>query len=149
MHWDAGSRQSTGTTISAYFERNRAEYYQRLLAVTQRTEWHEWIIYVLRGVAEQSRDAAERAQRLQDLQAGWRRQLIAQHAPARAMDLADHLFEMPVLTIPRAQKLLGVTYHAAQSNVERSVAAGILRLVGESGQGKTFVSDAIMRAVCE
>jgi Fic family protein len=135
--------------LSAYFERNRSEYYERLLAVTQQGAWRPWIVYFLRGVTEQSRDAAGRAKRLQDLQAGWRGRLIAQRAPARAMNLVDHLFHTPVLTIPRVQKLLGVTYHAAQSNVERLVAAGILRLVGESGQGKMFVADEIMRALSD
>src|SRR5438093_2787845 len=42
--------------LSAYFERNRNEYYRRLLAVSQNGEWIEWLSFFLRGIAEQSRD---------------------------------------------------------------------------------------------
>lgn len=135
--------------LSAYFERNRAAYYARLLAVTQHGAWRDWTVYFVLGVAEQSRDAAGRAKRLQDVRAAWHQQLIKQHAPVRAIHLVDHLFDTPVLTIPRAQRLLNVTYHAAQNNVERLVAAGILRFAGESGQGKAFVADEIVRVVSE
>ena len=45
--------------LSAFFERNRDEYYRRLLAVSRDGQWLEWISFFLRGVAEQSRDAVK------------------------------------------------------------------------------------------
>jgi hypothetical protein len=57
------------------------------------------------GVIEQSRDAAGRARRLQDL-ALWR-------ASTLLPKLADGPFESPTLTIPLAQRLLDVTHHSA------------------------------------
>jgi hypothetical protein len=44
--------------------------------------------------------------------------------PAR---LVDALFDVPVMTIPRAGDLLGVTHRAATQHVERLVALGILK----------------------
>ena len=35
--------------LSAYFEATRQEYYARLLRVTERGEWEEWLTYFLRG----------------------------------------------------------------------------------------------------
>ena len=35
--------------LSAYFEATRPEYYARLLGVTERGEWEEWLVYFLRG----------------------------------------------------------------------------------------------------
>ena len=36
--------------LSAYFEATRQEYYARLLGVTRRGEWEEWLTYFLRGL---------------------------------------------------------------------------------------------------
>jgi len=37
--------------LSAYLERNRQEYYRRLLAVSQRGEWNEWIGFIWKACA--------------------------------------------------------------------------------------------------
>ena len=52
--------------LSAYFERRRQDYYNLLLGVSERGAWHEWVMFFLRGVAEQAVDANNRAKRLQD-----------------------------------------------------------------------------------
>ena len=35
--------------LSAYFESTRPEYYARLLGITERGEWEEWLVYFLDG----------------------------------------------------------------------------------------------------
>jgi Fic family protein len=106
--------------LSAFFERNRADYYDLLFAVSERAAWNEWLMFFLRGVAEQSRDAIIRAKQLQDIQQ-WRQQLTQARSSALLLRLADSLFEMPILTIPQACKLLGVTYPSAQRIVRKLV----------------------------
>src|SRR5262249_10488995 len=46
--------------LSAFFERNRSDYYDHLLAISERGAWNDWLTFFLRGVAEQSRDAIHR-----------------------------------------------------------------------------------------
>ena len=53
--------------LSAYFERDRDEYYDQLLRVSATGDWQAWIRYFLRGVAEQASDALIRSRRLRDL----------------------------------------------------------------------------------
>lgn len=53
------------------------------------------------------------------------------------------------MTIPRAEKLLGVTYHSARRTVEKLVTAGILRQAGEGSYDKLFVADAVLQIVGE
>ena len=65
--------------LSSYFEATRQEYYARLLGVTDRGEWEEWLAYFLRGVALQAQDAVDRIQRMDDLLSDWR--LSAVHRP--------------------------------------------------------------------
>lgn len=135
--------------LSAYFERHRDRYCDLLLAVSQRGAWRDWVLFFLQGVAEQSRDASARARRLQDLQAEWRAKVAMVRSSGLLSRLADHLFLSPVITIPQAQKVLGVTYHSAQGNVEKLVGAGILIAGPESPRGKLFVAQEILRILSE
>ncbi len=134
--------------LSAFFERYRSDYYNWLLAVSQRGAWREWVVFFLRGVAEQARDAVKRAKRLQDLQMEWRRRLqTAPRVSGRLLQLVDLLFENPVITIPQVQRSLGLSYRGAQNNVERLIQEGILRQTGESSYGKTFAAEGIVQII--
>ena len=133
--------------LSAFFSRHRQDYYDLLMAVSERGAWTEWISFFLEGVAEQSRDAVFRARRLQDLRTDWHERLTEARASALLLQLADHLFDSPVITIPEAERLLGVTYRSAQLNVEKLVDADILRQVGEADYRKTFVAGEILDIV--
>lgn len=131
--------------LSAYFERQRLQYYDLLLAVSERGAWREWLLFFLRGVAEQARDASLKAKQLQDLQTSWRNALTRTRAPALALKLADTLFQAPMVTIPQAAKLLDVTYHSAQRNVEKLVEAGILVNVADLPGRKLFLAQDILQ----
>jgi Fic family protein len=96
--------------LSAYFERERQAYYDLLWAVNARGDWRAWVLFFLRGVAEQAQDAGARAKRLQDLQAEWRAHVAQERAPALTLNLVDELFRSPMVTIPLVAKLLNVTY---------------------------------------
>ncbi len=135
--------------LSAFFDRRRDEYYDLLLAVSERGAWREWVEFFLRGVAEQALDAIARAKRLQDLQSEWHARLTQARASTLLLRLVDSLFTSPVLTIPQAQDLLDVTYPTAQRNIQKLVDAGILQQVGESSYGKTFVAEKILQAISE
>ena len=58
--------------LSAFFEATRADYYDRLQGVHARSEWNEWLVYFLNGVARQSEDALSRADRINRLIGRWR-----------------------------------------------------------------------------
>lgn len=131
--------------LSAFFEHHRQEYYDLLLGVNERGDWREWVGFFLRGVAEQSRDAAARARGLQDLQLAWRQRLTTARSSALLLRLADSLFESPILTIPQAQRLLGVTYRSAQQSIERLVSMDILHRGGGAQYGKVFVAREVLR----
>ncbi len=135
--------------LSAYFELRRQEYYDLLLVVSERGAWQDWLIFFMRGVAEQARDAVTRAKQLQDLQLEWRKRLTHARASALLLRLADSLFESPLLTIPQAQRILNLTYRSAQLNVEKLIAAGILQSVDDSSYGKSFLAAEILEIISE
>ncbi len=134
--------------LSAYFERDRDLYYDRLLATSRDGAWREWILYFLGGVAMQARDATERAKRLQDLQQEWRGRVTQARSSALLLKLVDSLFRSPVLTIPRAARLLDVTYPTAKSNVEKLVRTGILHpFRGGTSYGRRFWAPDVLNVI--
>lgn len=77
--------------LSAYFERHRDEYVDGLLGVSQRGAWEEWVAFFLRGIAEQSRDAIRRSQRLLALQQSYHHKLHQARGTAPQFQLVDEL----------------------------------------------------------
>lgn len=130
--------------LSAFFERHRSEYYRLLLEVSQQGNWIGWIKFFLRGVAEQSIDAFNRANQLQQLSIRYRDMLHQKKAFANTLQLAELLFRTPVLSPKSVSVALNLTYVAAQKNIDKLVAAGILREMTGRKRGRTYVAHQVM-----
>ncbi len=131
--------------LSAYFERRRQDYYDLLLAVSERGAWREWVTFFLHGVAEQAVDANNRAKRLQDLQIEWRKRLqTTARTSAYLLQLVDELFFSPTVTVPQVQKRLGVTHRAANRMVQRLVRENILQPIPGSMRNRQFKAAEIL-----
>jgi len=133
--------------LSAFFERHRRDYYRLLLQVSQHGNWNDWIIFFLRGVAEQAEDAIVRANKLQKLSSEYRDQLQASRSSAALLKLADRLFKTPIITVQAATKILGYSQPSAQHNIDRLVEAGILQEVTGGQRGRIYVANRIMGIV--
>ncbi len=135
--------------LSAFFERHRQEYYDLLLAVSRRGAWGEWVAFFARGVAEQARDAALRARRLLDLwQALRHRAAAAVHSPA-ILRLVDEMFASPFLTANHVKELMAMSFKSAQKNIDKLVAAGLLREVTGQKRNRVYCADEILRLLDE
>lgn len=130
--------------LSAFFERNRDEYYRLLLSVSQKGTWREWIKYFLQGVAEEAKDALERANLVIDLWTFYRQKIQNERHSVSTLTLLDEIIKTPVMTYPKAQKILGVTNRAARQNVDKLVELGLLREITERERYKIFVATEII-----
>ena len=84
--------------ISAYFEANRDEYYARLLAISEQSDWTGWIKFFLRAIIEQ---AAKNSQKAQDIMSLYNemKEKIANLTHSRfAIQTLDFLFHRPIFT---------------------------------------------------
>jgi Fic family protein len=132
--------------LSAYFERHSKDYAELLLSVSQRNAWLEWIRFFLRGVAEQSTDAAQRCTKLLHLWQEYRARMQDVHAPALSLKLVDHLFTQPLMTVRHAQDLLGgVTYATAKNNLDKLAAAGIVKEEQSFQRQRLYIANKILR----
>ncbi len=114
--------------LSAYFKRHQTQYYDALLNVSTRGAWHEWVIFFLRGVSTQSRDAWKRTQQLAKLRDDYKRRLAGPRASAGPQRLVDELFSIPTISVRMAMEILGVTYPAARSSIEKLLEAKIVEI---------------------
>ena len=112
--------------LSAYFERDRSAYYDQLFRLSATGDWETWVVYFLKGVAEQARDALLRVRRVRELHERKRQVLLERRESANALLLLDEIFARPVMTAVEAAKLLDVTPAGARRILERLVQAGIV-----------------------
>lgn len=133
--------------LSAYFERHRQAYYDGLLGVSARGDWRGWVLFFLRGVAEQAADAVGRAKALQDLRDVWRERFTRTRTSSKMLEAVDLLFEQPVFTIPQVQERLGVAYNSARSYVDRLETSGLVIPFGDRNYGRSFLAPAILDAI--
>jgi Fic family protein len=131
--------------LSAYFEHYRQDYYDLLLTISRDGHWREWILFFLRGVESQARDAIQRAKVLQDLQADYRLRLQHTRASALPLKLVDILFESPYVTISLVQARLETTHRTASLTIQKLVEVDILDEVGSRSRNKIFVAAEILR----
>jgi Fic family protein len=135
--------------LSAYFEANRQEYYDRLMGVSQSGDWDGWLKFFLLGVSAQSLDAFSRISGLQNLRSAYQARLQSERAAGRLLQTLDVLFEHPILNVRQVETALGVQYKVAQRYVNKFVELGILREITGKARDRAYRADEIFRAIEE
>jgi Fic family protein len=133
--------------LSAYFDANRQEYYDRLLRVSQQGDWEGWLNFFLFGVSVQALDAIKRITRLQELYSNYQDRLQSERAAKRLHQTLDLLFERPIISVRQVETALFVTYHSAQRYVDKMVEIGLLREVTGQARNRLYRSDEILNAI--
>lgn len=133
--------------LSVYFERYRQEYYDRLLAVSQRGAWDEWLRFFLRGISIQAQDSIVRLDRLQGLRTKYQAIAISERNSSRMEQVLDFLFMRPILSIRQLEDGLAINFVTAKRYIEKLVVAGILHEVTGYSRNRIFRADEILKAI--
>ena len=129
--------------LSAFFDRHLAEYYHGLLNVSRKSRWSAWVKFVLRAFIDQSDEAINTIEKLEGLRIKYRGVLHDRNASGNTITMMESLFENPYISIPLAQKRLGVSYNSAKGAVMTLVEAKILVQTGIPHRSKIFVAAEI------
>ncbi|RNJ77893.1 MAG: Fic family protein [Nitrosopumilus sp. H13] len=129
--------------LSEYFEEHREEYYAGLMAVSQKSQWYEWIEFFLEAFSEQAERTIKSIKGLQGLREKYKKTLMEKRRSSKAVFLLDHIVSNPYMTIPMAQKILNVTYPTAKTAVTALVDAGILTEVETVMAKRVFMAQEI------
>ena len=130
--------------LSAFFEKYRREYYDRLIAVSQRGEWEEWINFFLRAIAVQSKDAALNSKAILNLLENYRDRIQEKRTSIYVTMLLDELFKNPYVTIPRAAVKLKTSFHTAKAAIEKLKKVNILVEITDKQRGKVYCAKELL-----
>ena len=131
--------------LSEFFEKYRAEYYSRLLGVSQRGDWQKLIEFFLRGVIYQSKDAISDAKKILHIHADYKNKLEkTKKIPESAHRLIDEIFLNPVISISGLSKKWNLPFNSVKTGVSRLIQIGILRETEGRRRNKLFIASELM-----
>jgi len=128
--------------LSAYFEAHRADYYDLLQGVRTRGEWMPWLRFFVAGVCETAERAIDQTRTLTHMRRGYRA-----HLKGHAFRLVDELFRTPYVTVPEAQRALGVSNPTARKAVRELEAVGLLEELEEKRWPRAYLARPILDAI--
>ena len=127
--------------MSAYFERYKDEYTDKLFRVSTDGDWDSWIEFCLRGTIAQANDSIHKCDALLRLQRNYADRLSG--GSIRLRQIVDCLFSDPLIGISEAARRLHVSYNTARDDIARLVQARILRQIPDY-HPKAFYSAEIL-----
>jgi Fic family protein len=128
--------------MSELFERHRDEHFKGLFEISTRAAWTQWVEFCLQGVAEQARQTVARCHKLRTIRESYLAKLPDTHGSVRLHEIVEGLFHSPFVRVTDAQQKLRITYPTAKADLNRLVAAGILRELPHA-RTKTYYARAI------
>lgn len=127
MVWE-GLLDSPYLYVSPTLERRRQDYYDGLLAVSQRGAFFDWIGFFLDAVRATATETLDRLESLLALNFAFEQRLSSLQSQ-KPLQVARCLFQFPYITVPVARRLLQSTSRTAQQAIDRLVEAKILTLL--------------------
>jgi Fic family protein len=129
--------------LSHYLRGNRAEYYDRLMAIRLRGDWEGWLRFFLIGISETATEATATAQAILDLRER-HRELAGQQAGVNGMRLHDLLFDRPLVNVNLVKDRLGVSFATANSLVKGFEGIGLLTEITGGRRSRVFSYDSYL-----
>jgi len=133
--------------LSVYFERYRQEYYDNLLAVSQRGDWEAWLRFFLRGVSSQAQDSLVRMQQLEAIRTKYEPLVKSDRNSERMGAVLDFLFARPILSAKQLAESVSMPFKTARQYIEKLAKAGILREVTGNARNQIYRADEIFGAL--
>ena len=84
--------------ISAFFERNRDEYYERLLAVSRDDDWNGWCEFFLKAVTEQAHENLRKTNDILKLYENMKNKIVEITRSQYSIHTLDFIFSRPIFT---------------------------------------------------
>jgi Fic family protein len=133
--------------LSAFFEKNKALYYDNLTRVREKSDLIQWLKYFLIGVQETSAKAVETLSAIMQLKANLEQDIHNQlgRRSHNGLKLLTHLFKSPVVTVKNVEELCGLSTKAANGLVYTFEANEWLKQIGSSERYRSFIFEPYLR----
>jgi len=120
---------------SAYFNRHKVEYVERMRAVSEEGAWDEWLTFFLEGLRTQAKTSYDRTHRLRELQDRYEETYPGNTSTDR---FARQLLQYPYFTPPDLVEYLDVSRRTAYKVVDDLEADGLVEEVTGKERGKEY-----------
>jgi Fic family protein len=133
--------------LSTWLEPRRTQYIDHLLNVSATGDFDPWVAFFAEAVKARSEAASDAISRLLTIRQEFTDELHRRGCRGSVVTLAGDLIGFPVLDVPQARDLLGVSYQAANAAVARLVDFGILREVTGGSYGRVFRCERVFQEI--
>ena len=127
--------------LSDYFERHKTEYVDRLMAVREKNQMREWLVFFLFGVRETAQNSIQVFKDILVLKESLEREVLPRFSTRRqenAQLLMQTLYQQPAVDIKTISKLLGVETNTATYLINDLVKYGVLEEMTGKRRNRVF-----------
>jgi len=126
--------------LSAFFEKNRAAYYDSLTMVRQTNNLEQWVKFFLNGAIETAKDSVDTFRKIIDLRSRYEAKIITLDARAKkAQKLLLYMFSQPIVGNRTVMKELGISFNSANRLIKSLADLGILTEITGFSRNRLFV----------
>ena len=127
--------------LSDYFERNKTDYVDRLMAVREKNQIKEWLVFFLYGVHETAQGSIQVFKDIIVLKESLEREVLPHFSTRRqdnAQRLIRSLYQQPVIDIKAVTQLLSVETNTATYLINDLVKHGVLEEMTGKRRNRVF-----------
>lgn len=128
--------------LSDYFERNKTEYVDRLMAVRESNNIKQWLIFFLHGVVETANNSIQVFRDILVLKEKVEREVLPRFSSRRQENvqaLMLHLYQNPLVNIKDVEVLLKVSTNTAAALVNDLVKHEVLKSLAGRRRNRIFL----------
>ena len=130
--------------MSAYFEKDRATYLEKLSAVSKNNDYATWIKYFLEGVVEQAEINTMKAKAMLDKYNEFKEVCLSDMSSKYAIILLDEVFKRPAFKARQVQAIIPGSKGTLYNMLDEFVAKGILQK-DDKVRNTTYYCPAILK----
>lgn len=127
--------------LSSYIIKHKSDYYRYLQEVRIKNLWEDWILFMVNGVEETSRETIELIIRIKKLMLDYKHRLRSSYK-FYSQDLLNNLFKHPYTKIEFLVKELGVSRITAANYLNQLAEDNILRKE-KLGTGNYYINEPL------
>jgi Fic family protein len=134
--------------LSRYINQNKASYYQLLQSVRDTRHWEEWLMFMLIGIEQTSRQTTELILAIKSQMQHYKHVLRTEAPKMYSQDLINNLFRHPYTKIDFMVEELQVSRQTASRYLDMIVGLGLLSK-HELGKENFYLNDQLFTLLSE
>ena len=125
--------------LSAFFEKNRSLYYDKLTMTREKSDLNQWIKYFLIGIAETAEEGTQTLQKIMQLKSRLETKIMDMgKRSSSAHKLLLGLFKNPVVSVKEIQEITGLSPKSSGELTNLFVETGILVEITKQQRNRIF-----------